>query len=82
MKPILGTHRGHAGYWLMEPNVTVTSTKVYYTLFIFNFLMVQVSQTSGFGQRVLALLRGNDIIACSRHQRYMGFPAGWDKETM
>lgn len=82
MKPMLATHRGHAGYWLAEPNVTTINTKVYYTLSIFNFLMVQVSQTSGFGQRVLALLRENDIIASGRHQRYMGFPDGWDNETM
>jgi abortive infection bacteriophage resistance protein len=82
MKPMLSNQRGHAGYWLTEPNVTAINTKIYYTLSIFNFLMVQVSQTSSFGRRVVALLREYDLIAPGLHQQHMGFPAGWDQEIM
>ena len=82
MKSMLATHRGHAGYWLDEPDVTAINTKVYYTLSIFNFLMVQVSQTSSFGQKVINLLREYDLISTGLHQLHMGFPNGWEKETM
>jgi abortive infection bacteriophage resistance protein len=82
MKSMLATHPGHAGYWLTEPNAEVINTKVYYTLSIFNFLMVQVSQTSSFGSKVVALLHEYDIISLGLHYQHMGFPAGWDKEIM
>lgn len=82
MKPMLANQRGHAGYWLTEPRVATINTKVYYTLSIFNFLMVQVSQTSSFGQKVRDLLREYDITALGYHQQHMGFPADWEKETM
>ena len=82
MKSMLSNQRGHAGYWLTEPNVTAINTKVYFILSIFNFLMVQVSQTFSFGRKVVALLRKYDMITAGLHRQHMGFPAGWGKEIM
>lgn len=82
MKPLLATHRSHAGYWLDTPDVAAINTNMYYVLSIFNFLMVQVSQTSGFGQKVISLLREYKIIATGMHHANMGFPTTWEKETM
>ena len=44
--------------------------------------MVQVSQPSSFGRRVVAPLRAYDLIAQGLHQQYRGFPAGWGQEIM
>jgi abortive infection bacteriophage resistance protein len=82
MKPMLWLQHDQTGYWLRQFNAPAANTKPYYALSVLNFLMVQVSTRSRFGEKVLQLLREHRIDASNAHHQHMGFPVGWEQETM